>query len=353
MTDIAQSYCLSFPTNIDHAKKSLVLSNYEERIRIEGIPPSLGVALLKRINDGGTINDAGKGGDDREVADTAAAISAADDSISGLEGAAAERFLRTLVQEKIAARPTRSTCTGHELRVILDDHFAAWNTALFSHSLWTSLAEGSARPAVVDGWLIESYHFIRGANARLSYAASLCPDPRIKAIFAHHYVEEYDHYEFFAQSLRARAIDVDDVDRQGPLAATRAVLNMARKAARTDPIAYAACSGLMESTGSDADRARTFYGKVAEHFDKSGSGFVRPMIAHVNLDEKFEHGSVMADVLDPIPVLTVEHANRVLQTVFQFKETLMMWFSEVQTHYHRNPFKGRALYRHGRGNPPE
>ncbi len=86
--------------------------------------------------------------------------------------------------------------------VRLQLYYAQWNDQLFSHPLWQSLGRGSAGKSVVDGWLIETYHFIRGANARLAYAIAHTGDLRIREIFTHHYIEEWDHYAFFAEALR-------------------------------------------------------------------------------------------------------------------------------------------------------
>lgn len=322
---------LKFPLNVDHTKHSLVLSDYEERIRFNGIAPEIGVKILKQINEG-------------VLGDTIA------HQIS--PPAPAVAFIETLREQGLASQARTAPCTGGQMVTLLNRYYALWNAELFSHRLWTSLVGGTARSGVVDGWLIESYHFIRGANARLCYAASLCHDQRIRSIFAHHYVEEYDHYKFFAESLRRRGFDPDHVDHVGPLSTTLAVLNMARRAARIDPLAYAACSGLLESTGSDAGRARQFYRQVQANYDADGSGFVEPMITHIDLDEEYEHGSVMADVFSDIPSLTIDRANTVFRTVFQFAETLTMWFDDIETFYFSSPYRKTAIYRHQMSNQP-
>jgi hypothetical protein len=205
-------------------------------------------------------------------------------------------FVRVLKQEKLALDRIGASCTGIQLAALLKETYNDWNQQLFSGLLWTSLFNGTAEDRVVDGWLIESYHFIRGANARLSYAAAQASDERIREIFARHSVEEYNHHEFFAESLRRRGFDPVIVDRVGPLPTTRAVIEMARFAARVDCLAYAACSGLLESTGSDVEKGRAFYYAVGQHFDADKTDFVAPMLKHLELDEAYGHGSVMQDV---------------------------------------------------------
>ncbi|MDB5653818.1 MAG: hypothetical protein JWQ94_1431 [Tardiphaga sp.] len=323
---------LRFPLAIDHARQSLVLSTFSERIRFTGIPPDVGVRVLQQLNSGLSANDvAERNPDDRSLA---------------------HAFIDRLKHEQLAVDSASIFYSGQDLVALLKYLYERWNQMLFSHSLWISLANGTARQSVLDGWLIESYHFIRGANARLNYAASLAQDGRLKQIFAHHYVEEYDHHTFFAESLRRRGIDVARVERKGPLPSTTAVLNMARRAARIDSLAYAACSGLLESTGSDAGRARGFYADVATHYDRDATLFMEPLLKHVNLDEEYEHGSVMADVFGPIPYIARERADQVIATVALFRETLTLWFADIERFYFLHPSAVSDSATPYRANPP-
>ena len=43
---------LRYPLNIDHAKNALVVSTHSERIKFSGVPPALGIDVLKAINAG-------------------------------------------------------------------------------------------------------------------------------------------------------------------------------------------------------------------------------------------------------------------------------------------------------------
>ncbi len=230
----------------------------------------------------------------------------------------------------------RDFATGEQLAELLARLYAHWNAQIFSHPLWTFLNNGLAPRFLVDGWLIETYYFIRGANARLAYAIALCRDERVRSLLRHHYVEEYDHYDFFREAIVRRGIDTRFLDERGPLPGTRAVINAARSAARRDALEYVACSGLLESTGSDADRGREFYRLLAANFDQEQSGFVEPMLRHVELDEGYGHGSVMRDVLTPIERLSLEAANSVVSAVHDFAETIHDWFSDI-TAYYRGP----------------
>jgi hypothetical protein len=320
---------LVYPLNIDHIGKVIILSDNSDRIRLEGVAPEVVMDALERLNN--SENPAG---------------GATSNSESRSE------LVRVLKQEQLAFDCLTASCTGSQMAALLQETYSHWNQQLFSSLLWTSLFAGTAEDRVVDGWLIESYHFIRAANARLTYATAHADDERIRDIFAHQSLEEYNHHEFFAESLRRRGLDPVIVDRVGPLPTTRAVVDMARYAARADCLAYAACSGLLESTGSDADKARSFYRAVSENFDKEGKDFVAPMLEHINLDEAYEHGSVMRHVFDPIPVISAERADRIIQIAHLFKETLELWFDDILQTYFRKGVDRQALRRDYRFNSP-
>jgi hypothetical protein len=313
---------LAYPLQILESRTALTLETAAETITIKGIDPSLGAKLIEHLNNG-----------------TDAGVSS---------NIAAEKLLGLLLDEKLVVAGEPDYYTGIQIAQLLQRYFPDWNEDLFGHLLWVSLAAGSAKHSVVDGWLIETYHFIKGANARLAYAISQTTDASIRSIFVHHYIEEYDHYKFFAESLERRGISVDDVERLGPLPTTTAVINMARRAARLDHLAYAACSGLLESTGTDAKRAREFYQELARHYDSGNTGFVEPMLAHVALDEAYEHGSVMQDIFRGAKVVSSERAARIIECASIFKDTLLLWFSDILRHYHLRPFDPNRTHRNFR-----
>lgn len=304
---------LRFPLNIDYAKDMLVLSTNEERLKFSGVTPNIALRVLQYINSGNTRFDS-----EPEFADNLQQIKC---------------FLKSLTDEGLLTHLVPDTYSGHQIADVLKALYDEWNYSLFSHPLWTGLSDGTVADSVVDGWVIESYHFIRGANARLNYAASVALDERIKSIFTQHYIEEYEHFAFFADSIRRCGFDPSLVDAMGPLPTTTAVVNMARRAARSDSLAYAACSGLLESTGSNAKRARDFYCAVEHHFDRKHTRFVTPMLKHIDLDEAFEHGSIMKEIFEPILSIPKDRADKIIETVFLFQETLKMWFEDILLTY--------------------
>ncbi len=211
--------------------------------------------------------------------------------------------------------------------------FPVWKRSLFEEDLWVGLASGSAPRQVFIGWLIESYHFIQGANDRLGLAVTHCPDPRIREVLAKHYVEEYDHGRFFLDSLAVVGAERQVVMQCRPLPATLAVLNHMRSAGRRDTLEYVVCSGFLESTGQDQKIALEFLDQVAKRYTPDQPEAIEPLIEHVKLDEEYGHPDnfeTICSLLDPIPA---RRASAALTAGLLLAETLRLWSRDVQRSY--------------------
>jgi len=229
--------------------------------------------------------------------------------------------------------------------------FPRWKEHVFSHPLWQMLATGEASSSQFAGWLLESYHFIEGVNVRLPMVIAECADVRVRHHFVRHYTEEYDHHHFFMQALNALGIDSTAVQASRPLPGTLAVLNWMRYCGRQDPLYYAACSGFLESTGSDREKARQFYQLLTEHYDRQLVGIVEPMAAHVALDEAYGHAGFLEKVCGELGAVPQQRANAALQAVAGLVETLELWATDILRHYAEPaalPCKGVRRYRPAR-----
>lgn len=211
--------------------------------------------------------------------------------------------------------------------------YAQWKTRLFSHPLWLGLAGGTLPRAVFVGWVVESWWFITGVMDRLPMAIANTEEADIRAVFARHFSEEWDHCHFFATALDALGIPAAQRMQSRPLPATRAVQHWMRRAARADPLRYAACSGFLESTGNDRARARTFFERVGASYDAGDGRGVRPMAEHVALDEEYGHEGFVQKVARKLQRIERERARAALQTAYGLVETLEMWSSDILLHY--------------------
>lgn len=298
--------------------RAMVVSNAECEIRIQGVDIDVAEHVLRGMDGRRALQDI--------------AASAHTDCASLI------KWLTPMLENGVVAEAgmasdfvTPDTFTETCRRV-----FPLWKERLFSHPLWTSLAQGSAPRDVFLGWLIESYHFIEGVTIRLPMCIAACRDASARAVFVRHFAEEYDHRHFFLSALQAAGMGAE-VARRRPLPGTGAVLNCMREAARHDFLAYAACSGFLESTGADRDSARAFFARVAEHYEPTSRGIVKPMVAHASLDESYAHGLFLEKVCRHLGPLPRMRADRALQAAWSLLETLEFWSQDILEHYQAYP----------------
>lgn len=211
--------------------------------------------------------------------------------------------------------------------------FVVWKQRLFSHPLWTGLADGSASRPLFIGWLIENYHFIEAVTLRLPLVIAHCANPAARRHFTRHFAEEFDHHHFFQRALDAAGITKDRLRSLRPLPATAGVINHLRDCARRDYLSYAACSGFLESTGQDHERTRDFFGCVAAYFDSAGAPIVKPLADHAALDECYGHCGMLDLIIETMPSITRAHADQAVADVYALVETLELWSTDMMRHY--------------------
>jgi pyrroloquinoline quinone (PQQ) biosynthesis protein C len=206
---------------------------------------------------------------------------------------------------------------------------------LFGHALWKGLTTGEASRAVFMGWLIENYHFIHGVNDRLALAASACNVSELRPYFVKHYVEEWDHYKFFIDALETLGVPAAEVRSTRPLPGTIAALNHMRRCARRDPLEYAACSGFLESTGEDRKSAVGFFERLRTHYGPAGPMAVDQLIAHLHLDEAYQHNTVLEDICSQLDAVSIQRATNALTAARTQVETMALWSTDILRSYDR------------------
>lgn len=206
---------------------------------------------------------------------------------------------------------------------------------LFGHALWKGLTSGEASHAVFMGWLIENYHFIHGVNDRLALAASACNVAELRHYFVKHYVEEWDHYQFFIEALQLLGVSAAEVRATRPLPGTIAALNHMRRCARRDPLEYAACSGFLESTGEDRKGALDFFERLRANYCKEQPKAIDHLIAHLHLDEAYQHNTVLEDICSQLEPVSIRRATSALTAARTQVETMALWSMDILRSYDR------------------
>jgi pyrroloquinoline quinone (PQQ) biosynthesis protein C len=272
-----------------------------------------------------------------EALDGKTPIEAAADQ-AGIPHAAAWTLARHMSAEGLASRvrpiDSLSVFTPEQFSRMCRSLYQPLKDDFFAEPLWLHLSEGTAPQSVLIGWLIENYHFIEGVNDRLALAAGSSRHPKIRPLFVKHYLEEWNHYHFFVKALEAIGIPYYQLRRTRPLPATTAILNHMRDCARFDELAYAVCSGFLESTGEDRTKSLEFLARLEKNFCGQKPGAIMPLVDHLKLDEAYQHNSVVENVCFNLGEnISAARAERAIASLLQLVETMKMWSREISRWY--------------------
>ncbi|TFW33644.1 hypothetical protein [Massilia horti] len=255
---------------------------------------------------------------------------------SGLSPHAVQIVVRRLEQVELlgyVSPMTGDAFSPDSFNTLCASLYRQWKARLFAHPLWTGMAQGSLPRSVFIGWVVESWWFVTGIQERLPMAIACCEDPTLRAMFARHFAQEWDHFRYFERALDELEVTLEERKRSLPLPATRALLHLMRAAARVDPLRYAVCSGFLESTSSDRADARAFFDRVAIRYGGADQACVRPMAEHLALDEEYGHEGVVRRVTRAVGPIERARACSALRDAFALVETLEMWSTDILRHY--------------------
>lgn len=312
---------LAFDILVTENKGVVAIDQGEDLVEIVGVDPEACRVALNEMRGDRTLSQISK--------TSGVALRQLEALCRKLEGEGLLKFV-DIAHGETAATDLVSPAT---LIALCDPLFAQWKQRLFAYPLWTGLTDGTAPRSVFLGWLIESYFFIEAATARLPIAIAGCANLAARRLFAKHFAEEFDHHHFFAKALEAAGVDQAALSSRAPLPGTLAVRNHMRACGRRDPLAYAACSGFLESTGEDHVKSHAFFDQVALHFDGKAAPIVSPLAEHARLDEAYQHCGMLklvAEALGPVSRARVEAA---LQDARLLMETLEVWSTDIWHHY--------------------
>ncbi len=208
----------------------------------------------------------------------------------------------------------------------------AWLNLAFSHPFWDRMMNGGGSARLYAGWLIELYHYTRNANRHMPLAAAHCGSKPIKALFAKHYEEEWNHYHFFSRAAAAMGIPADQVRASAALPMTMEMSDFMRQAARTDSMCYAICSAVLEGTTTEGAAFNPFYDAVQSLYGVPQDA-VKPIYDHLALDAKYQHANLFLEICEQEGEMTAARAARVLDFGRQMAEHIWLWTDSIERYY--------------------
>ncbi|QPP05833.1 hypothetical protein G4Z16_04825 [Streptomyces bathyalis] len=206
----------------------------------------------------------------------------------------------------VAGELVENTARGWDGRndeVGLEKLVEGWMTAIDGHELWQRLTEEPSLP-LVQGWMVENYHYVAGIWQHTGAAVASCPDTLIRGELVKHLIEEFNHGKMFLRGIKRARGDRDHgltPDRMRPLPTTVTFVGTLRELAQRDWQAYCLALAFLQLTLSAAgntvhSRHEGFYqalfGKLPE-----AEPLVSAMRRHDEEDTRLGHGDDTRELL--------------------------------------------------------
>jgi hypothetical protein len=253
----------------------------------------------------------------------------------GLDSARLARFAEMLAKAGVLYETAKlpAELSGEQFHAdFFSKMLPSWLGEAFSHPFWDRMMTGKGSAKLYIGWLFELYHYTRNANRHMPLSCAFADSKPIKALRAKHYAEEWNHYHYFAKSLKACGFTDETIGDSIPLPMTLALSNFMRQAAREDVLAYSICSAVLEGTTTDRGTYSPYYEKAAELYNIP-KGAVQPIFAHLDLDVKYGHSDLFLDILKTVDKMSAKRASTVLNYGHQLVEHIWMWTENIERYY--------------------
>lgn len=165
----------------------------------------------------------------------------------------------------------------------------SWLRSIDGHELWDTMVE-SGSFSLIQGFMLENYHYLSSATRHVSSAISSCPDGHIQFELIDHLADELEHCRLLQESLE-QAAEIDRVESCRPLPTTIAFVDYLRDLATTDWRGYLIASAFLQGSlaeGRPTGRHLRFYDEVIKK-NPDASFLLSPLRHHDEIDEKLGH----------------------------------------------------------------
>jgi len=260
-------------------------------------------------------------------------------SITDVSESDLRELLIALKNEGLEPDPeSKDVLSGEELYEVFRRRLPDYLLEAFSARYWDVMLSGRGSRGLYIGYLCELYHYTRNAARHMPLAVSACPPEwrSVKRLLTTHYLEEWNHFDFFSNALSAMGISRPEIEASEPLPSTLAMSNFMRQAARVSPLAYSICSAILEGTTESAGSYGEFFKKIATLYELP-RGAIQPIFDHLALDGQYDHKSLFGEICGAIAPIRLEEVERTLSFGQQMVDHIYLWSAQILSFYERFP----------------
>ncbi|MFC3579913.1 iron-containing redox enzyme family protein [Sphingomonas hylomeconis] len=176
----------------------------------------------------------------------------------------------------------------------LERLIALWAGELARDFIGNALAEEALPRAVLVGWLLETYHYVRDFPEAIAVAAHAAPEGALKSLLARYAAEERGHERFVLAALGNLGLSPAEVTASRPLVATRLIGLLMRELFEAAPAAALLMAAMVEAQDVPEAEIQAFQAEVEARYALPLAALA-PYFEHQAIDAQLGHQRLFAD----------------------------------------------------------
>ncbi|SDH86818.1 Pyrroloquinoline quinone (PQQ) biosynthesis protein C [Alteribacillus persepolensis] len=214
----------------------------------------------------------------------------------------------------------------------IEESCIMWAQQIGYHRLFGQIESGEARKEVFQGYILETYHYVKSARKHISTALAHCTNDHHEELLTDFFNDEYNHYPLMLESLERMGIPKDRVESAHPIIGTMSLINMLCEIGRQSTLAYIACTSLFEAREEDFEQSKTSLERLAEAAGFKASD-VAPVIEHMRGDVEADHNSLLEEALADIEYINAEEAHFAVNCLHDLKHSFDQFHDQILEYY--------------------
>lgn len=207
-----------------------------------------------------------------------------------------------------------------------------WREQIGETHLLNKILKGEANKFIVQGWLLETYHYIKFFPDTLLAAHNACEHEGLKSLLYKYHKEEKGHEKFIENTLIRTGLTSTEVQSSIPLVSTRLIKFLLEELFKLCPASVLLVASIIEAAEADFEQKNRLMQEFQKHY-----GFNRdvmePYFKHVEVDIGLGHEKLLANNLKYLDLIPSELLHEVTNKIHDIKHAFDLQQLEIEYYY--------------------
>lgn len=255
---------------------------------------------------------------------------------SGLSNEKVQSIVSSLNDIEMLHLPITDVDQLNEARICntLIDACRIWRAQLSETHLLNKILSGNSNLQITQGWLLETYHYIKNFPEAIHAAYTACDNQELKAILYKYYREEVGHEKFIEQTLLKTGLTSEEVKTSIPLVSTRLIDFLLKELFALCPPSVLLVASIIEAAEADIKSKGEVIKNLKNYYDIS-EDTMEPYFKHVQIDINLGHEKLLINNIEYIKLIKPEQLHIVVNMIHDIKHAIDLQQLEIEHYYNR------------------